>query len=559
MSDVGWWRDTPPTRFLVQRHELPLTNMLWPSSKLVSGMKLCSFGARFSRWSTCHGLRPQCSTCRGYRPCTRWSVHRPTAPDACQDAVALYSPSSGHGAKGGSLWPMGWRPVMPGRHWSPPMCSWIQCWWKPTAVDGSWPTSSLLCGALCWTGLLRPLVVPLWRRYAAHGVGGSWAPPYGQTLVTQHLQDVQMAESTPIEPHTDRWPDGWRLWQEGARVTCPFLARCVEGSHATCASAVDEASARIAIWKPQTSSAARSLRPTGTGGLPCQLWVLGCWTLIGMALFPSLVGALGAHKGRVTACADEEASSSKPPAWQAIDAMQRIENARAVAWRQKHGLVNDEDFAFAFTNYEQAAVTAGTIVANLWVAVRSAASDSMLKAVSEAIVDLDTKAPSTVRPLAPKFKPQRRRVRLQPNTSSSPEVVTSRVDELTDVWLQCDVLRPRGRLSVELRASWEESCRRLAQRQVTHAEPITIANVLKTFQEFKAVLLSRERSLPPDDVDVDHFIHHGTTAPVRALNALRWMTKNGELNWPLKHARLPEQASSKKLSSQAPVVLPPML
>ena len=151
-------------------------------------------------------------------------------------------------------------------------------------------------------------------------------------------------------------------------------------------------------------------------------------------------------------------------------------------------------------------------------------------------------------------------MRLQPNTSSSPEVVTSRVDELTDVWLQCDVLRPRGRLSVELRASWEESCR-LAQRQVTHAEPITIANVLKTFQEFKAVLvlLSRERSLPPDDVDVDHFIHHGTSAPVRALNALRWMTKNGELNWPLKHARLPEQASSKKLSSQAPVVLPPML
>ena len=187
-------------------------------------------------------------------------------------------------------------------------------------------------------GCCGPLVVPPWRQYAAPGVGGSWAQLlHGQTHVTQHLQDVQTDEPTPIEPHTDRWPDGWRSWQKGARVTCPFLARCVGGSHATCASAVDEASARIVIWKPQTSSAARNSRPTGTGGLPFQLWVLGCWILIGVVLFPNLVGALGARKGRVTACADEEASSSKPPGWQAIDAMQRIEDASEL-WHGDKGM-----------------------------------------------------------------------------------------------------------------------------------------------------------------------------------------------------------------------------
>ena len=54
-------------------------------------------------------------------------------------------------------------------------------------------------------------------------------------------------------------------------------------------------------------------------------------------------------------------------------------------------------------------------MADRWVAVRSAASDAMLQAVSEAIVDVDREAPAVVRPLAPKFKPQRRKVRLQPN------------------------------------------------------------------------------------------------------------------------------------------------
>ena len=219
--------------------------------------------------------------------------------------------------------------------------------------------------------------------------------------------------------------------------------------------------------------------------------------------------------------------------WQAVDAIQQVEDQRIQAWRKDNGLTLDEDFAFAFTTYEQAQVMAGGLVADRWVAVRSAASDSMLQEVSAAIHDMRAAPAQPMRRPAPKFKARRPGVRLRPNAEDSPEVVTKRVDALAAIWVTCQVLRPRGRMSVELQASWDESCRRLAQRQVAHAEAVTISNVIKTFHELKAVLDSRGRPLPPEEVDIDHFLYHGTTAPSRALAALKWIVKNGDLGWPL--------------------------
>lgn len=245
--------------------------------------------------------------------------------------------------------------------------------------------------------------------------------------------------------------------------------------------------------------------------------------------------------------------------WQAVDAIQQVEDQRIQAWRKDNGLTLDEDFAFAFTTYEQAQVMAGGLVADRWVAVRSAASDSMLQEVSAAIHDMRAAPAQAMRRPAPKFKARRPGVRLRPNAEDSPEVVTKRVDALAAIWVTCQVLRPRGRMSVELQASWDESCRRLAQRQVAHAEAVTISNVIKTFHELKAVLDSRGRPLPPEEVDIDHFLYHGTTAPSRALAALKWIVKNGDLGWPLHHASIPTTVSRKRLRSQAPVVAPPML
>ena len=242
-----------------------------------------------------------------------------------------------------------------------------------------------------------------------------------------------------------------------------------------------------------------------------------------------------------------------------MDAMQRIETQRVQEWRKTHGLESDEDFAFAFVNWEQASVSAGSLVADSWVAARSAASDAMLHQVSEAIHDISATGASSSRPLQPRFKKVRRKTRLLPNPADSPEAVTRRVDALASVWIDCRVLRPTGRMTPELHESWKEACQRLAQRQITQAEAVTINNALKTFRELTATLSSRQRCLPPEEVDLDHFLHKGTTAPSRALASLKWLVKNGELRWPMKHVSIPASVSTRQPRRQAPVVLPPMI
>eukprot|EP00434_Breviolum_minutum_P039089 symbB.v1.2.034695.t1/scaffold4526.1/size39880/1 len=86
-------------------------------------------------------------------------------------------------------------------------------------------------------------------------------------------------------------------------------------------------------------------------------------------------------------------------------------------------------------------------------------------------------------------------------------------------------LRPGGELTPSLRADWEASCRRLAQAMVTASEPVTISNALMTVSELEMWMQTRQRSLVPGLIDLDNFVHQGTPAPTRSLNALRWLSK----------------------------------
>lgn len=308
---------------------------------------------------------------------------------------------------------------------------------------------------------------------------------------------------------------------------------------------------------PPSCAAMRS-RPQVDGDSPFPRFNLASLVVIFLA---SCMGQRDCHQwrgGGSSRCAGD-GGDDHHPGWQAVDAMQRIETQRVQEWRKTHGLESDEDFAFAFVNWEQASVSAGSLVADSWVAARSAASDAMLHQVSEAIHDISATGASSSRPLQPRFKKVRRKTRLLPNPADSPEAVTRRVDALASVWIDCRVLRPTGRMTPELHESWKEACQRLAQRQITQAEAVTINNALKTFRELTATLSSRQRCLPPEEVDLDHFLHKGTTAPSRALASLKWLVKNGELRWPMKHVSIPASVSTRQPRRQAPVVLPPMI
>lgn len=150
-------------------------------------------------------------------------------------------------------------------------------------------------------------------------------------------------------------------------------------------------------------------------------------------------------------------------------------------------------------------------------------------------------------------------MRLKENVLASPEAIVRRVDSLAAVWIRLGALRPGGELTLSLRADWEASCRRLAQAMVTASEPVTISNALLTVWKLETWMQARQRNLPPGLIDLDNFVHQGTPAPTRSLNALRWLSKHGDLAWPLHRVTVPAVKVSKKKKGQAVVVGPPML
>lgn len=245
--------------------------------------------------------------------------------------------------------------------------------------------------------------------------------------------------------------------------------------------------------------------------------------------------------------------------WPACEAVALVEAGRVAAWRDENGLQDDGDFAFRFSSWEQAVSGAGHVVAMAWLQARQSATDGMLQGVDRALQAAPSLPPRVPVPTSAKISMRRAPVRLKENVLASPEAIVRRVDSLAAVWIRLGALRPGGELTPSLRADWEASCRRLAQAMVTASEPVTISNALLTVSELETWMQARQRNLPPGLIDLDNFVHQGTPAPTRSLNALRWLSKHGDLAWPLHRVTVPAVKVSKKKKGQAVVVGPPML
>ena len=479
-----------------------------------------------------------------YRPCVGLLAWMPHVSGVSTSKVDLDFHGSGGGHDAGSLLALACHQPTVGRPWQPTRSTWMRSWWRPTAVAGwmrKWHRSSWM---QCSNARVTSQAEPVQQMWLRHGAAGKQVLSCGWIPGKPGLHGSQPGLTPEPEPKGP-WLVGSTI--HGTTVTASQL-------HAFGAAHCQQDGAILVGWANASYVQDRSCvthavaeqvgrSPNGSDTWKLLLILFG----IGSSQAPGLVR-----------CAGDDAGE-QPGGWKAMDALQFIESQRVQQWRQTHGLEDDDDFAFAFVNWEQASSQAGMLVADQWVAVRSAASDAMLQQVTSAIHDISESASSSTRQLHPKLKKPRRRVRLLPNPAASPEAVTRRVDALAAVWIDCRVLRPTGRMTPELHEAWKEACTRLAQRQITHAEAVTVNNALKTFRELTSVLSSRQRCLPPEDVDIDHYLHKGTTAPSRALASLRWLVKNGELQWPLRHATIPEKISTRRMRAQAPVVLPPMI
>ena len=85
-------------------------------------------------------------------------------------------------------------------------------------------------------------------------------------------------------------------------------------------------------------------------------------------------------KGYYAAQAAASSSSGGDPApgWRAADSLMMIAAQRARQWREGEGLLDDNDFAYAYTDYDQVVGLAGHHVADDWLQTRPRKSSLQL-------------------------------------------------------------------------------------------------------------------------------------------------------------------------------------
>ncbi|CAJ1334033.1 unnamed protein product [Effrenium voratum] len=187
--------------------------------------------------------------------------------------------------------------------------------------------------------------------------------------------------------------------------------------------------------------------------------------------------------------------------------MTRVQEANVRAFRQKHGLLQDPDFGFAFEAFEAHLLPAGTAV-----------------------------------------------VEAEQNPDNA-KAVGRRVNLLTEAFMKLGV-RPRRHDNPDRYADWQQVVWRLSQERVTQSEATTILNAVRTFQELSLFLAARGVQ-DPEEFDFHAFLEQAMS-PSRALQSLRWLSNNGRLQWQLDRLKPPKVIGKvRKARSQAVVVEPP--
>ena len=86
--------------------------------------------------------------------------------------------------------------------------------------------------------------------------------------------------------------------------------------------------------------------------------------LLHLAAVLSGVAMAGSGKGYYAMAASSWAGGDLDPGWDAASSLQQVAQSRAWQWRTAEGLDRDEDFAYAFTDFDHAVGIAGHHVAD---------------------------------------------------------------------------------------------------------------------------------------------------------------------------------------------------
>ena len=114
--------------------------------------------------------------------------------------------------------------------------------------------------------------------------------------------------------------------------------------------------------------------------LPTLAILLGC----------SAMASGGKGYYAAQAAASSSSGGDPAPGWRAADSLRMIAAQRARQWRESEGLLDDNDFAYAYTDYDHVVGLAGHHVADHWLQTRGRVEEELLAAGAEVVEDNPT-------------------------------------------------------------------------------------------------------------------------------------------------------------------------
>ena len=352
--------------------------------------------------------------------------------------------------------------------------AWTFCWWRPTPPSLRRPTWSPKSSTRFNSDAQRVTLGSwVWERYSTNGAHGraAWAAEGSCQFLSSRAFTQALSGGDPGQPgekkeleHIGRFAAGWRaivqaLSSLGQPASIVGILQgawgCVVpaslgGSHAGSVEYVGRRFRKVDIMTEED--------PLG--------WPQHLFALRNLAILLGCSAMASGGKGYYAAQAAASSSSGGDPApgWRAADSLLMIAAQRARQWRESEGLLDDNDFAYAYTDYDQVVGLAGHHVADDWLQTRARVEEELLAAGAKVVED-NPKGSVTLRPVRKTiYKKKPKAINVDKNIS---EAVQKRVTGLVSMLIGMGSYKP---LTDALKAEWKQTCRRVAEKKVKEAE-----------------------------------------------------------------------------------------
>jgi len=248
------------------------------------------------------------------------------------------------------------------------------------------------------------------------------------------------------------------------------------------------------------------------------------------------------------------------------------EKERVDKWRTDNILLDDLDFAYVFTDFEEAYSNAGRAVAMAWSRARILAEPEMVsdmarisavEATATKIRRVDELRNATYK--KKKLSADASSLR-QPGKGTEAEekdVDKNRfIEPLAQLMMDCQVGREENASATDEEIM--NSLRRKATRVVGAAEIPTLHRAITTADEVRKYLEGRAshmRVCHVEPIVLEEFLWQ-SRARCRAVNAISWMCRNLQLGWPIDKVEKPDTKKASLIGTeckQAPAAQPGML